>query len=117
MNIKMGFAAHCIASSKTPSGADNGAAACGEASRLNPNSVSIPTHPRHDNNSHRQIVQFTDAETGTHDLADDQAFNITMTDDGRFNISTFTGDSNVLLDLARATDHPRLHAVITEDVK
>ncbi len=91
------------------------AAACGEASRLNPNSVSIPTHPRHDDNAHHQIVQFTDAETGTHDLADDQALNITMTDDGRFNISTFTGDSNVLLDLARATDHPRLHAVITED--
>ena len=76
------------------------AAACGEASRLNPNSVSIPTHPRHDDNAHHQIVQFTDAETGTHDLADDQALNITMTDDGRFNISTFTGDSNVLLDLA-----------------
>ena len=45
----------------------------------------------------------------------DRALNITMTDDGRFNISTFTGDDSVLLDLAQATDHPRLHAVITED--
>ena len=91
------------------------AAACGEASRLNPKRVSIPTHPRHDDNAHRQIVQFIDIETGSHDPADDQALNITMTDNGRFNISTFTGDDSALLDLSQATDHPRLHAVITED--
>ena len=67
------------------------AAAYGEASRHDPTRSSIPTHPRHDDNAHRQIVQFIDVETGIHDTADDQALNITVTDDGRYNISTVTG--------------------------
>ena len=93
------------------------AAACGEAVRLG-SLESAPPHPRHDDSPNQQIVQFTNAETGIHEAADDLALAITQSADGSYNIATANqADDPITLVLDRAPSHPRLHAIITENGK
>jgi propionyl-CoA carboxylase alpha chain len=62
------------------------AASCDEMHRL-ASLETAPTHPRHDDNSNRQIVQFANADTGAHDADEDLEIDITRADDGSFNIT------------------------------
>jgi len=91
------------------------AAACDEMHRL-ASLETAPTHPRHDDNSSRQIVQFTNAETGAHDAAEDLSIAITRSDDGSFRITAPPeAETDIHLVFDRNPSHPRLHILLTED--
>ena len=91
------------------------AAACDEMHRL-ASLETAPTHPRHDDNSNRQIVQFANAETGAHDAAEDLSIAITRSDDGSFRITAPPeAETDIHLVFDRNPSHPRLHILLTED--
>jgi propionyl-CoA carboxylase alpha chain len=91
------------------------AASCDEMHRL-ASLETVPTHPRHDDNSNRQIVQFANADTGAHDADEDLEIDITRADDGSFNITAPPeAETNIHLVMDRDPSHPRLHILLTED--
>ena len=91
------------------------AASCDEMHRL-ASLETAPTHPRHDDNSNRQIVQFANADTGAHDADEDLEIDITRADDGSFNITAPPeAETNIHLVMDRDPSHPRLHILLTED--
>ena len=91
------------------------AASCDEMHRLASLETAL-THPRHDDNSNRQIVQFANADTGAHDADEDLEIGIIRADDGSFNITAPPeAETNIHLVLDRDPSHPRLHILLTED--